>query len=1073
MRTPHASKCSTAAWLIAVSAIGLIAIAPQPAAAQQLTGPIGIHDPSTAIKDGSTYFLYGTGQGIAAKWSTDRINWHDESSGVFSTPPPWTTTAVPGFGGVFWAPDIAYFNGLYHLYYSVSTWGSIDSAIGVATSPTLNRSAPNYAWTDQGKVVQSDAVGFTQPETDTTAYNAIDPSVLVDSSTGRVWMSFGSYSSGILVTELNPATGKRLNTSTLSATLVANNAAGGGWGSTIEGSALVKHGSYYYLMVNYGGCCSGVNSTYEMRVGRSTSPTGPFLDKNGVDMRNGGGTLFLDDDGKMIGPGHFSISSEAGQDYFGYHYYNGDANGAPTYGLRNLYWTADNWPSYAAVNPDWTGAANSNWSITTNWSDGNVPNGAGHVANFVGNSFNRYSVAVDGAGKTASTINFRSASSYTIGITSGNAITLDAANGDAATVNVSAGNHTIAAPIVAADALGINVTPANSTLTLSGNVSGLALTKHGFGKLALGGANTYSGSIFAKYGTIDVTGAVSAAQFSSIGQILGETATMIVRGAGSFSSSADLNIGDTGDANTPATGTLELRENATVTLSASGGFFVGSGFSANTKAVGTVNQTGGTLTTNGNFDGAFVIGGRGSSLATGTYNLSGGAVSANTNVQIGGRGTGTLTQTGGTFNANSYVAIGRYTGATGTWNISGGTLNQSSSTRNLIVGESGSGTLTIGGSAQVTATGAVRLGQNLGGAGVVNLNGGRLTAPSIVRGNGTATLNLDGGTLRAAASSTTFFQGLNSANMRAGGVDIDTQSFDITIAQPLLHDSALGTTLDGGLYKLGVGTLTLTGNNTFTGPTTVSLGKLLVNGTIAGGLTTVSTFATLGGAGTIVGPVTINNGAHLAPGTTGIGTLNVGSLSLASGAILDFEINTAGSSDIGDSVNITNPGGLAITGGKFNLTNVGSITAGSYRLIDYVGDFTGSLSNLSFGAVPAGFNFSLVNNTAATSIDLVATPILWGDYNNNGTVDVADYVVWQKNLGQSAGTLPNDNTGAAIGDQQFNLWRSNFGATSSDTNALGTNTVVPEPNSCVIGMMAAALLMCIRSRIVFKKALHV
>ena len=174
---------------------------------------------------------------------------------------------MPGFTGGFWAPDIAYFNGTYHLYYSVSTWGSIDSAIGVATSPSL--SSPT--WTDQGKVVQSDAVGFTQPETDTTAYNTIDPSILVDNDTGRVWMSFGSYSSGIVVTELDPATGKRLNTSTLAATKVANNASGGGWGSTLEGSALVKHGSYYYLMVNAGGCCSGVDSTYEMRVGRGTN----------------------------------------------------------------------------------------------------------------------------------------------------------------------------------------------------------------------------------------------------------------------------------------------------------------------------------------------------------------------------------------------------------------------------------------------------------------------------------------------------------------------------------------------------------------------------------------------------------------------------------------------------------------------------------------------------------------------------------------------------------------------------------------------------------------------------------
>src|SRR3954464_5166830 len=106
----------------------------------------------------------------------------------------------------------------------------------MATSPSL----ASPTWTDQGKIIQSDAAGFTQPQTDTTAFNAIDPSILVDNGTGRVWMSWGSYSSGIVVTELNPTTGQRLNNNSLSATLVANNAPGGGWGSSIEASALIK-----------------------------------------------------------------------------------------------------------------------------------------------------------------------------------------------------------------------------------------------------------------------------------------------------------------------------------------------------------------------------------------------------------------------------------------------------------------------------------------------------------------------------------------------------------------------------------------------------------------------------------------------------------------------------------------------------------------------------------------------------------------------------------------------------------------------------------------------------------------
>ena len=164
---------------------------------------------------------------------------------------------MPGFTGFFWAPDVSYFDGLYHMYYAVSTFGSQVSAIGMATSPTINPSSFQYDWTDHGAVIQS---------TTGKDYNAIDPSVLVDTN-GSVWMSFGSYVDGIYVAQINPATGMREN-STL--TRVADN-------SSIEASYLYQHDGYYYLFVNFGMCCMGVNSTYNIRVGRSTSITGPYF----------------------------------------------------------------------------------------------------------------------------------------------------------------------------------------------------------------------------------------------------------------------------------------------------------------------------------------------------------------------------------------------------------------------------------------------------------------------------------------------------------------------------------------------------------------------------------------------------------------------------------------------------------------------------------------------------------------------------------------------------------------------------------------------------------------------------
>jgi arabinan endo-1,5-alpha-L-arabinosidase len=239
-----------------------IFVACHPAAAQlPATGVTGAHDPSAVTEYGSNSFIYfATGQGIVSRTSNNLTNWAAGPS-VFASPPSWTETAVPGFTGLFWAPDVSYFDGEYHLYYAVSTFGSQVSAIGMATSESIDPSNHNYDWVDHGPVIQS---------TTGSPYNTIDPSILVNTD-GSVWMSFGSYWDGIYIAQINPATGMRENNTV---TRVADN-------SQIEASYLYQHNGYYYLFVNFGMCCDGVNSTYNIRVGRSTSITGPFLDENG------------------------------------------------------------------------------------------------------------------------------------------------------------------------------------------------------------------------------------------------------------------------------------------------------------------------------------------------------------------------------------------------------------------------------------------------------------------------------------------------------------------------------------------------------------------------------------------------------------------------------------------------------------------------------------------------------------------------------------------------------------------------------------------------------------------------
>ncbi len=872
----------------------------------QLSGELGAHDPSAVVQDGSVYSYFATGQGIVSRTSTDLDRW---SAGrpVFTTLPSWTTQAVPGFEGVFWAPDVAYFNERYHLYYSVSTWGSIDSAIGVATSPTL----VNASWTDRGKVIQSDAAWSTSPTTDTTVYNAIDPSVLVDGD--RIWMSWGSYSSGIVVTELDPATGKPLGGSV--GTMVANNSGSRGWGSTLEASALVHQGEYFYLFVNAGGCCSGVDSTYEIRVGRGTSPTGPFYDKNGVDLRDGGGSVFLDDNGRQLGPGHFERLIDGGQDFFSYHFYNGDAMGGPTFGLRELYWTASGWPSLAEVSTDWKGAVSDAWGQATNWWDAAVPDGVGHIAAFGSRNAARRTVQIEAAGRTVGTVGFTGSGSYTL---AGGALRLDAAAGDSATLNATSGSHRIDAAITAADRLE-GFVGRGARLTTGGSLATPGLTKYGYGTLALDGSTNVSGTLLVKWGTLEVGGAVRTSQYASVGTILAEEATLVVKGGGSLTVGSDLNIGDTGNAIDTARGTLVLQDQGRITVESAGGFFVGSGFFANTKAEGSVLQTGGSLTVNAGFDGGFVIGGRSSSLPMGVYHLDGGSVTANTNLQVGGRGTGSIDQTAGSFTANGFISIGRYQGAVGDWTLSGGALTQVGSGRRLIVGEGGSGSLTVTGSGEVSLAGPLQLGSQASATGTVRLAGGVLTTPRIYRGSGSASWEFDGGLLRAAGSSSSFMQGLSSAVVAAGGAIIDTQNYSITIAQSLGHDPTLSAA-DGGLAKRGSGMLTLSAANTYTGPTVVEAGTLRL-----------AHAAALGGGGLRLEPGSL---LALAPGLvvhTAALDLAGGRIDLADGRL---EIAAAGTTEAALRAGLVAGRGVGRWNGGAGLTSsvVAAATAGSREL---------------------------------------------------------------------------------------------------------------------------------------------
>jgi arabinan endo-1,5-alpha-L-arabinosidase len=303
-----------------------------PKQGKALSGDIWVHDPSTINKDGNNYWAFTSGNGINAISSTDLYNW-SRGKEVFQGGkwPSWINTYVPNFIGYFWAPDVSYLNGKYYLYYACSTLGSSTSTIGVATSPTLNQSSPDYKWTDLGMVVSSSSVRDV---------NAIDPSVFKDTN-GKVYLTYGSYFNGIGIIELNPSTGK------VKAGARIKRIAGGS-SSSFEASCLIKEGSYYYLFVNRARCCQGQYSTYYIVTGRSLSPTGPFFDKNGINLRGSGstagGTTVLVTSGRYRAPGHLGLLRDSGRSIISTHYYDGNYYGESKLDIADLHFTEDGWP---------------------------------------------------------------------------------------------------------------------------------------------------------------------------------------------------------------------------------------------------------------------------------------------------------------------------------------------------------------------------------------------------------------------------------------------------------------------------------------------------------------------------------------------------------------------------------------------------------------------------------------------------------------------------------------------------------------------------------------------------------
>lgn len=286
--------------------------------------PNSLPDPTIIRTNDGTFYLYATEDipNIPILKSTNLVDWTFVGTA-------FTNETRPTFepNGGLWAPDINYINGQYVLYYSMSVWGGEWSCgIGVAVSNT-----PEGPFTDKGKLFQSQEIDVQ---------NSIDQFYIEEA--GKKYLFWGSFR-GIYSIELSDdglsikpgAEKKRIA------------------GTAFEGVYIHKKGDYYYMFASIGSCCEGVNSTYQLVVGRSQSLFGPYVDKNGKDMIENGYSVVIGPNARFVGNGHCSeiVQDKAGNDWILYHGVDKESPHGRVLLLDQVKWDSQEWPYIEGESP--------------------------------------------------------------------------------------------------------------------------------------------------------------------------------------------------------------------------------------------------------------------------------------------------------------------------------------------------------------------------------------------------------------------------------------------------------------------------------------------------------------------------------------------------------------------------------------------------------------------------------------------------------------------------------------------------------------------------------------------------
>ncbi|HEX9198098.1 MAG TPA: arabinan endo-1,5-alpha-L-arabinosidase, partial [Acidobacteriaceae bacterium] len=297
---------------------------------------------------GDTWYVFGSGGRhngpqlpilCSADLPAPNFSW-TRCGSVFPSIPAWILARLPGVQDL-WAPDISFVDGEYRLYYAFSLLGKNTSGIALATNKTLDRTSPDYAWTDRGLILESRSGDD---------FNAIDPNFLRDPQ-GQDWLVFGSFWTGIKLRRLAPdGTLSKQDKHTYSLARrteppdapYADSSTPADW-QAIEGPFLIHHGSYFYLFTSWDHCCMGAASNYRIVVGRSQNIRGPYLDQGGKKLTKGGGTTILSGNTQWAGPGGQSIYTfRDGTSLIAFHAYD-RTTGTPWLQISPIHWIED-WP---------------------------------------------------------------------------------------------------------------------------------------------------------------------------------------------------------------------------------------------------------------------------------------------------------------------------------------------------------------------------------------------------------------------------------------------------------------------------------------------------------------------------------------------------------------------------------------------------------------------------------------------------------------------------------------------------------------------------------------------------------